>query len=120
MPMKFEVWSALDADDLARGQGDPPVSGDQTVKTIVGLPAGARSAATAADRQRNAAHWSDVGRRCSRSTRAPFVGAYYEDADGARRWSLRSRPDFDVSEVAKQLGGGGHRAGVGFREPRRP
>ena len=47
---------------------------------------------------------------------APFVGSYFEDANGTRRWSLRSRPDFDVSEVAKKLGGGGHRQASGFRE----
>ena len=48
---------------------------------------------------------------------APFVGAYYEDADGVRRWSLRSRKSFDVSDVAKKLGGGGHPQASGFREP---
>ena len=49
------------------------------------------------------AHWSDVGEAMlEKYPEAPFVGAYFEDADGARRWSLRSRPDFDVSEVCDE------------------
>lgn len=31
-----------------------------------------------------------------------------------RQWGLRANGDFDVSEVAKQLGGGGHRLDAGF------
>lgn len=39
----------------------------------------------------------------------------YDLADGLIQWSLRSRGDFDVSEVAKQYGGGGHRPAAGFQ-----
>lgn len=46
----------------------------------------------------------------------PFAGIYYERDDG-RKWSLRSRPDFDVSEIARSLGGGGHPQASGFVEP---
>ena len=43
------------------------------------------------------------------------IGAYYADrADGKRQWGLRSRGDIDVSAVAKQLGGGGHKGAAGF------
>lgn len=49
---------------------------------------------------------------------APFAACYYDSADG-RNFSLRSRPDgADVSEIAKQYGGGGHRNAAGFRVPR--
>ena len=111
-PMKFEVWSALDADDLARARRSSGFRGIRRSRRSSGLPTGARSAATALIV--NATGLLVRRRRgdAREVPRAPFVGAYYEDADGARRWSLRSRPDFDVSEVAKQLGGGGHRAGV--------
>ena len=45
---------------------------------------------------------------------AQFAGTYYDHPDGKEHWSLRSRGDFDVSEVAKEYGGGGHRAAAGF------
>jgi len=47
----------------------------------------------------------------------PF-SAYYFDrlADGKRQWGLRSHGDFDVSEVAKKFGGGGHKNAAGFIE----
>lgn len=45
---------------------------------------------------------------------APFAATYF-DAPNARMWSLRSRDDReDVSAVASQFGGGGHRNAAGF------
>lgn len=44
----------------------------------------------------------------------PFAASYY-DIDGMRCWSLRSAEDgIDVSEIAKQFGGGGHKHAAGF------
>lgn len=45
----------------------------------------------------------------------PFVAVFTTYEKGIK-WSLRSRGDFDVSEIAKQYGGGGHRAAAGFEE----
>lgn len=48
---------------------------------------------------------------------APFA-AVVVDSYGARTYSLRSTDERqDVSEVAKQFGGGGHRNAAGFRVP---
>ena len=49
---------------------------------------------------------------------APFAAIYYDRDDG-RKWSLRSRSDFDVSVVAQTFGGGGHAQAAGFTEPLR-
>ena len=47
----------------------------------------------------------------------PFAGCYWDTPDG-RVFSLRSRDDgADVSEIAKQYGGGGHKNASGFRVP---
>ena len=47
----------------------------------------------------------------------PFAGCYWDTPDG-RVFSLRSRDDgMDVSEIAKQYGGGGHVHASGFRVP---
>lgn len=47
---------------------------------------------------------------------APFAAAY-EDGATQRTFSLRSRGSFDVSEVARKFGGGGHRNAAGFQVP---
>lgn len=48
----------------------------------------------------------------------PFGACYVDNIDGTRTWSLRSRGGggIDVSEVAKKMGGGGHRNAAGFTE----
>lgn len=46
---------------------------------------------------------------------APFAACYWDTPDG-RVFSLRSREDgVDVSEIAKEYGGGGHKHASGFR-----
>ncbi len=45
---------------------------------------------------------------------AAFAVGWFERGDGKLVYSLRSRGDFDVSEVAKQFGGGGHKNAAGF------
>lgn len=56
---------------------------------------------------------SDAGHALAKG--APF-GACYWDTPSGRVFSLRSTDDgLDVSEIAKQYGGGGHRNASGFR-----
>lgn len=43
-----------------------------------------------------------------------FGASYFQRADGMWQYSLRSRSDFDVSEIAKRFGGGGHAKAAGF------
>lgn len=47
-------------------------------------------------------------------TRPAFGASYFDRADGKRVFSLRSVGDFDVSEIAKRYGGGGHKNAAGF------
>lgn len=59
--------------------------------------------------------FSEVGERlCELYPNAPFAVYYLDRADGTRQWGLRSRVGFDVSQVAKSYGGGGHTAAAGF------
>lgn len=51
---------------------------------------------------------------------APFSVSYCDRRDGQRSFSLRSKNGFDVSEVAKAFGGGGHKAAAGFTRPSPP
>lgn len=47
-----------------------------------------------------------------------FGVTYFDTADGKRAFSLRSIGDFDVSAIAKDYGGGGHRNAAGFSRPK--
>jgi oligoribonuclease NrnB/cAMP/cGMP phosphodiesterase (DHH superfamily) len=44
-----------------------------------------------------------------------FVASYFRTLKGEWQFSLRSVGDFDVSEVAKRFGGGGHKHSAGFK-----
>lgn len=52
---------------------------------------------------------------CKRYPEAEFAAYYVDRSDGFRQFGLRSRNSFDVSQVAKNLGGGGHHAAAGFQ-----
>ncbi|USN14290.1 single-stranded-DNA-specific exonuclease [Brevundimonas phage vB_BpoS-Kabachok] len=51
----------------------------------------------------------------------PFSASYFDTSDGQRSFSLRSDKDdpkaVDVSQVASEFGGGGHKNAAGFRVP---
>lgn len=58
---------------------------------------------------------SDAGNQLSQGQ--PFAAIYWDTAEG-RQFSLRSSDDGeDVSAIAKQYGGGGHRNAAGFKVP---
>lgn len=60
--------------------------------------------------------FSEVGEElCLRNPAVPFAAYWFDRADGSRQWGLRSKHGFDVSEVAKTYGGGGHQAASGFQ-----
>jgi len=57
---------------------------------------------------------SELGNKmCKTYPWAPFSVSYCDRKD-MRSWNLRSIGDFDVSEVAKVFGGGGHKNAAGF------
>lgn len=57
--------------------------------------------------------FSDIAGRLAEGR--PFGAAYFDRGDGKRQWSLRSTDaGVDVSEIAKDHGGGGHRNAAGF------
>lgn len=45
---------------------------------------------------------------------ALFAVGWFQRGDGKVAFSLRSRGDFDVSDLARRFGGGGHRGAAGF------
>ena len=63
--------------------------------------------------------WSEVGEfLLKKYPDAPFVASFTEFED-ITMWSLRSKEEFDVSAIAKQFGGGGHKNAAGFKIARK-
>lgn len=56
---------------------------------------------------------SDLGHTLAKGH--PFAAVFVDKPDGSRRYQLRSTDEgLDVGEIAKSLGGGGHRNAAGF------
>lgn len=61
--------------------------------------------------------FSEVGEKlCEMFPDMPFAASWFIRKDGKIQYSLRSRGEFDVSKVAKQQGGGGHKNAAGFEK----
>ncbi len=114
-PMDFEVWSSLEVEVLAE-EGAVVLRYQRELVDL--LAEGARMETLAGYRVPVANApllGSEVGEELlRRNPAAPFVAMYFDRGDGKRQWSLRSREDFDVSEVARLFQNGGHRQAAGF------
>lgn len=61
---------------------------------------------------------SEIGNEMCKRFNTPASISYCDRIkDNIRTYSLRSIGDFDVSEIAKRRGGGGHKNAAGFSEP---
>jgi oligoribonuclease NrnB/cAMP/cGMP phosphodiesterase (DHH superfamily) len=120
-PMEFSVWDGLDTDALAR-DGRPLLRlQHEMVQQMCDQATLVRFDAYEVPVVNVSAFSSEVGEELlKRFQQAPFSVSYHDRADGQRHWSLRSRPDFDVSVLAKKYGGGGHRQAAGFETPLTP
>jgi oligoribonuclease NrnB/cAMP/cGMP phosphodiesterase (DHH superfamily) len=115
---EFEGWRKLDS-DLLRNRGDAVREGGAILRALDGYVAGLKDKA----RIRSIGGYSVpvintthaiselIGKMAEGH---PFAVGWFERDDGRFVYSLRSRGDFDVSELAKQFGGGGHRNAAGF------
>jgi oligoribonuclease NrnB/cAMP/cGMP phosphodiesterase (DHH superfamily) len=56
-----------------------------------------------------------IGKLAEKHPEAPFAAGFFKRSDGKWQFGLRSRGEFDVSDVAKQYGGGGHKQAAGFQ-----
>lgn len=114
-PMDFELWNHLDVDELAK-EGVPILRYQSEVVSSLCEQARYEDLAGYRVPVVNAvAVVSELGETLlKRHPEAPFVAIYFDRGDGIRQWSLRSREDFDVSEVARLFENGGHRQAAGF------
>jgi hypothetical protein len=114
-PMDFELWNRLDVAELAK-EGVPILRYQNEVVDMLRSQVRFEELAGYRVPVVNAtAVGSELGEALlERYPEAPFVAIYFDRGDGKRQWSLRSREDFDVSEVARLYHNGGHRQAAGF------
>lgn len=119
-PYDFEVWDKLMAADVETLRSDGAAIERKHHKDIAELVAVTKRRLVIGGHDVPAASLpytltSDAGHLMAQGE--PFAACYWDTPDG-RVFSLRSTDEgLDVSEIAKQYGGGGHRNASGFRVP---
>ncbi|HXV60797.1 MAG TPA: DHHA1 domain-containing protein [Vicinamibacteria bacterium] len=114
-PMDFEIWSSLDIETLAQDGVAILRYQKELVKLLCDEFRWEDLAGNRVPVVNATILGSDVGEELlARHRDAPFVVIYFDRGDGKRQWSLRSRKDFDVSELARRFRNGGHRQAAGF------
>lgn len=119
-PYDFEVWDRLMATDVEALRSDGAAIERKHHKDIAELVAVMKRRLVIGGHDVPAASLpytltSDAGHLMAQGE--PFAACYWDTPEG-RVFSLRSTDQgLDVSEIAKQYGGGGHRNASGFRVP---
>lgn len=119
-PYDFEVWDKLMAADVETLRSDGAAIERKHHKDIAELVAVMKRRLVIGGHDVPAASLpytltSDAGHLMAQGE--PFAACYWDTPEG-RVFSLRSTDQgLDVSEIAKQYGGGGHRNASGFRVP---
>lgn len=119
-PMKFDVWDELSVPTLKL---EGKIIMQHTAQQVQMMCNQARQVAledgTPGVMVNATGFWSEIGHRLLEEwPAARFAVSYYDDKRGNRVYSLRSRPDYDVSALAKANGGGGHAQAAGFTIPK--
>lgn len=119
-PQDFATWDLLFADDINALRLDGVAINRQHQKTVADLVRTTKRRMLIGGHDVPVANLpfmfaSDAGAVMAEGEL--FAGSYFDTPDG-RNFSLRSTNEgMDVSEIAKQYGGGGHRNASGFRVP---
>lgn len=119
-PQDFATWDRLFADEINWIRLDGVAINRQHQKTVADLVRTTKRRMLIGGHDVPVANLpymfaSDAGHVMAEGE--PFAASYFDTPDG-RNFSLRSTDaGMDVSEIAKQYGGGGHRNAAGFRVP---
>lgn len=119
IPMTMENWSKISFQSItkiaAQGaaiRGYIETSIEKAVKEARDMVIGGDMVAVLNVQYQNASE--TASRMLELYPVADYSMSYFQRADGKWQYSLRSRSDFDVSEIAKRFGGGGHAQAAGF------
>lgn len=114
-PKDFKVWSNLSVDDLAKDGIAIQRAISIQVAEHVEIATLQNVGGYLVPVVNATCYTSEIGDQLNaRYPDSPFSASFVDRADGKRRWSLRSRGEFDVSEVAQKFGGGGHKNAAGY------
>jgi hypothetical protein len=116
-PMKFELWDTFNVRDLAVEGVAVLRLKEQKVSEMCELAFWGKIAGHDVLVVNTTVFGSEVGNELCKAHPAMPFAAYFFEKQGLRCWGLRSIGDFDVSEVAKKFGGGGHKNAAGFTRP---
>lgn len=124
-PMEFEIWERLEEQlRTSDGINRAATVGSAVVRHVQGIVELACRFHQVQAFGEHVVPWvnspvyrSEIGERLlEMHPNAPFAIIHYQDAGGDVNFSLRSRSnEFDVSEIARLHGGGGHATAASFR-----
>jgi oligoribonuclease NrnB/cAMP/cGMP phosphodiesterase (DHH superfamily) len=119
LPLAFDAWDSLAAESpeaiAERGQAIRRYIehyGDLAARDAVWRPLGGHVVPLMNISHQQAS--DHINHLLSVHPEAVFAGSFFLRGDGRWQFSLRSVGEFDVSAVAQQYGGGGHRNAAGF------
>ncbi len=117
-PMNFEVWDSFNVQELDAEGVTCERLYSKLVDNIIAEPWLIELAGHKVPAVNTTIAWSEVGNElCKKFPDAKFCVSFTIFKTNIM-WSLRSIGDFDVSEIAKKFGGGGHKNAAGFKTPR--
>ena len=119
-PMDFELWSTFLGDTsnlIVEGESLERLY-SQLVSNIVNSAWTSELSGYEVPVVNTSIAWSEVGNELLVRYPDAHFAASFTVFENQIMWSLRSREDFDVSEIAKKFGGGGHKQAAGFKTPR--
>jgi oligoribonuclease NrnB/cAMP/cGMP phosphodiesterase (DHH superfamily) len=119
-PFDFEVWNKL-SESMGKLK-DEGVTCERMQEALVGKIVKGSWLGKVANHEvpivNTTISWSEVGEALlDKHPDAPFAASFTVFHDQVM-WSLRSKGDFDVSEIAKKFGGGGHKNAAGYKTTR--
>lgn len=117
LPHTIEAWNALDTmtakDAIVLGKGALAQINHYVEKAVAQRQTGFLNGKSAAIIN---AQYMNISEAAGELCNYADIGiGYFERGDAMIQFSLRSRSDLDVSEIAKSFGGGGHKNAAGFQ-----
>lgn len=118
LPWEFEVWDRFELATAVTAGAAIKAFRDNQVKASLRAASVGIFLGHAAALVNCSVNISEVGHELLKAyPEVPFSVMYCDRGGGQRSYSLRSRGHFDVAELCRQHGGGGHPAAAGFVMP---
>ena len=115
-PMDFELWESFKIEDLLKEGKVLSKMYDNLIEAVISKAWVGKIAGCYVPMVNTSMAWSEVGHRLLElNPKAEFVASFTVFEEDIM-WSLRSRKNgFNVANIAKMFGGGGHRSAAGFK-----